>query len=166
MWRKISVYFNQYPKRKRLAQKLLEYGLKVDNNKIYCKDIELSDSKIARAFQLDRRIIASTIEMINEKEELKKLFSRLEPTCHLKNVAQNMNWGVIEIIPDDPSQPGILADVAKVVSDAKISIRQAIVDDFELSEEPRLFIVTEKQLPGSLIPKIRNINGVKAVVIY
>jgi len=166
MWRKISVYFNQYPKRKRLAQKLLEYGLKVDNKKIYCKDIELSDSKIARAFQLDRRIIASTIEMINEKEELKKLFSRLEPTCHLKNVAPNMNWGVIEIIPNDPSQPGILADVAKVVSDAKISIRQAIVDDFEITDEPRLFIVTEKQLPGSLIPKIRNINGVKAVVIY
>jgi len=166
MWRKISVYFNQYPKRKRLAQKLLEYGLKVDNKKIYCKDIELSDSKIARAFQLDRRIITSTVEMINEKEELKKLFSRLEPTCHLKNVASNMNWGVIEIIPNDPSQPGILADVAKVVSDAKISIRQAIVDDFEITDEPRLFIVTEKQLPGSLIPKIRNINGVKAVVIY
>ena len=166
MWRKISVHFNQYPKRKRLAQKLLEYGLKVDNKNIYCKDIELSDSKIARAFQIDRRIITSTIEMINEKDELKKLFSRLEPTCHLKNVAPNMNWGVIEIIPNDPSQPGILANVAKVVSDAKISIRQAIVDDFEITDEPRLFIVTEKQLPGSLIPKIRNIDGVKAVVIY
>ena len=166
MWRKISVYFNHYPKRKKIAQKLLEYGLKIDNNKIYCKDIELSDSKIARAFQVDRRIITSTIELINENKELKKLFSRLEPTCHLKDVAPSMNWGVIEIIPDDPSQPGILAQVATVVADAKISIRQAIVDDFEITDEPRLFIVTEKQLPGSLIPKIRQIKGVKAVVIY
>jgi hypothetical protein len=77
-----------------------------------------------------------------------------------------MNWGVIEIIPKDPSMPGILADVAKEVADATISIRQAIVDDFEFSEEPRLFIVTEKQVPGLLIPKIRKIKGVKAVVIY
>jgi len=166
MWRKISVYFNQYPKRKKLAQKLLEYGLKIQNKKIYCNDIELSDSKIARAFNIDRRIIASTIEMISEKKELKSLFSKLEPTCHLKKVAPEMNWGVIEIIPDDASKPGILAQVAKVVSDAKISIRQAIVDDFEITDEPRLFIVTEKQLPGSLIPKIRNIDGVKAVVIF
>jgi predicted regulator of amino acid metabolism with ACT domain len=166
MWKKISVYFNQFPKRKKLAQKLLEYGLKIKGNKIYCKEIELSDSKIGRAFQVDRRIITSTIEMINETKELKRLFSRLEPTCHLKNVAPAMKWGVIEIIPDDPSQPGILSQVANVVADAKISIRQAIVDDFEITDEPRLFIVTEKQLPGSIIPKIRDINGVKAVVIY
>jgi len=166
MWRKISLYFNNYPKRKKLAQKLLEYGLKVDNKKIYCKNIELSDSKIARAFHIDRRIIASTIDMITEINELKKLFSRLEPTCHLKNVAPEMNWGVIEIIPDDPSKPGILAHVAKEVSDANISIRQAIVDDFEITEEPKLFIVAEKQLPGFLIPKIKKLDGVKAVVIY
>jgi len=35
MWRKIAKYFNKYPKRKKLAQKLLEYGLKVSNNKNY-----------------------------------------------------------------------------------------------------------------------------------
>ena len=35
MWRKIAKYFNKYPKRKKLAQKLLEYGLKVNNNKNY-----------------------------------------------------------------------------------------------------------------------------------
>ncbi len=166
MWRTIAKYFNRYPKRKRLAQKLLEYGLKVSNNKIYCGEIELSDSKIARAFKVDRRIITSTIKTISKKKDLLKVFSQLNPTCHLKDVAPEMNWGVIEIIPEDPSMPGILADVAKVVADAKISIRQAIVDDFEFSEEPRLFIVTEKQVPGILIPRIRKIIGVKAVVIY
>lgn len=166
MWRKIAKYFNQYPKRKKLAQKILEYGLKVSDNKIYCGEIEISDSKIARAFEVDRRIIKSTIETIMEQEDLQKVFSRLKPTCHLKDVATEMKWGVIEIIPEDPSMPGILANVAKVVADEKISIRQAIVDDFELSEEPRLFIVTENPVTGSLIPKIRQINGVKAVVIY
>lgn len=166
MWRQFAKYFNKYPKRKKLAKKLLEYGLKVKDNKIYCGEIELSDSKIARAFDTDRRIISSTIDTINNNDDLKKIFSNLIPTCHLKEVAPKMEWGVIEIIPTDPSMPGILADVANVVANAKISIRQAIVDDFELAEEPRVFIVTEKKIPGILIPKIREINGVKAVVIY
>ena len=146
MWREISKYFKSYPKRKKVAQKLLEYGLKVKNNKIYCGEIELSDSKIARAFEIDRRSINATIQVINKNPNLKKIFSELAPTCHLKNVAQNMKWGVIEIIPDDPSLPGILAEIATIISNNNISIRQAIVDDFELSEEPRLFIVTEKQI--------------------
>ena len=166
MWRKIAKYFNRYPKQKKLAQKLLEYGLKIKDSKIYCGEIELPDSKIARAFEVDRRIINTTIKTIMQKEDLKKVFSNLTPTCHLKNVASEMNWGVIEIIPEDPSMPGILADVATIISENKISIRQAIVDDFELSEEPRLFIVTEKRVPGTLIPKIRSAKGVKAVLIY
>ena len=166
MWKKVAKYFNRYPKRKKLAKKLLEYGLKVSNNKIYCGEIELSDSKIARAFDLDRRIITDTIKTISTKSDLNKVFSGLKPTCHLKDVAHEMNWGVIEIIPEDPSTPGILAKVASIIADNKISIRQAIVEDFELSEEPRLFIITEKQVPGILIPKIRKVNGVKAVVVY
>jgi len=166
MWRQIAKYFNRYPKQRKLAQKFLEYGLKIKENKIYCGDIELSDSKIARAFDLDRRVITSTIQTINEKQELKKVFTKLTPTCHLKDVAPNMNWGVIEIIPEDPSIPGIVASVATIVANAKLSIRQSIVDDFEFSEEPRLFIVTEKQVPGILVPKIRDVKGVKAVVIY
>ncbi len=166
MWRQLAKYFNKYPKRKNLAQKLLEYGLKVKDNKIYCGEIELSDSKLARAFELDRRIITSTIKTIMEKKDLQRVFSRLKPTCHLKDVAPEMNWGVIEIIPKDPSMPGILADVATIIANNNISIRQAIVDDFELSEEPRLFIVAEKQVSGILIPKIRAVKGVKAVLIY
>jgi len=166
MWKKIAKYFNNYPKRRKIAQKMIEYGLKIKGNKIYCGEIELSDSKIARAFNVDRRAISSTIEVIVNKPELFKIFSKLAPTCHLKDVAAKMNWGVIEIIPEDPSMPGIISDVASIISKNNISIRQSIVDDFELSEEPRLFIITEKQIPGRLIPKIKNAKGVKAVLIY
>jgi uncharacterized protein len=166
MWKQIAKYFNEYPKRRKIAQKMIEYGLKIKDGKIFCGDIELSDSKIARALDTDRRAIQATIETITNKPELNKIFAHLQPTGHLKNVAAHMNWGVIEIIPEDPSMPGILAEVAGIIAKNNISIRQSIVDDFELSEEPRLFIVTEKQIPGSLIPKIRNAKGVKAVLIY
>lgn len=166
MWRLIAKYFNRYPKRKKLAQKLFEYGLKVSDNKIYCGEIELSDSKLARALSIDRRIIFSTIKTITEKKDLNRVYSNLRPTCHLKNVAPEMNWGVIEIIPSDPSMPGIISNVTTLIADAKISIRQVVVDDFELSEEPRLYIIAEKKIPGTLISKISQSKGVKAVLIY
>jgi len=166
MWKQLATYFTDYPKQQTIAQKMLEYGLRTYNNKIYCGPIELSDSKLARAFDVDRRAITATINTINTNPELQKIFSKLTPTCHLKDVATSMHWGVIEIIPEDPSTPGILAAVATIIANHHISIRQAIGDDFELSEEPRLFIVTEKQVPGSLIPEIRNATGVKAVLIY
>ena len=166
MWRDIAKYFNKYPKQRKLALILFRYGLRIYNNKIFCGEIELTDSKIARAFEIDRRIISSTIETIMKNEDLRMIFSNLLPTCHLKDVASKMNWGVIEIIPKDASAPGIIADVASIIADNNISIRQAIVDDFEFSEEPRLFIVTERQIPGLLLPKIRKTKGVKAVVVY
>ena len=166
MWRQFAKYFNKYPKRKKLAQKMLEYGLNVKDEKIYCGNIELSDSKLSRAFDIDRRIILDTIKTINENEDLKKVFSNLNPTCLLKDVASKMKWGVIEIIPTDASMPGIIADVSTMIANKKISIRQVVVDDFELSEEPRLFIVTETQIPGSLLSKIKDAKGVKAVVVY
>lgn len=166
MWKQFARYFNNYPKRRKIAQKMLEYGLKIKDNKIYCGEIELSDSKIARAFDIDRRAIAATIDVIEKTPELHQIFSQLRPTCHLKDVAASMDWGVIEIIPADPSMPGIIAEVASIISQNNISIRQSIVDDFELTEEPRLFIVTEKHIPGRLIPKIKNAKGVKGVLIY
>ena len=166
MWKQFGKYFNKYPKRRKIAQKLLEYGLRVENNSIHCGKIPLADSKIARALEVDRRAIPATISMIQKNQSLNKVFSKLSPTCHLKDVAPEMKWGVIEIIPEDPSIPGILAGVANIVAKSNLSIRQAIVDDFELTEEPRLYIVVEKQLPGILIPKIRDVKGVKAVVIY
>jgi len=43
----------------------------------------------------------------------------LQPTCHLKEVAPQMNWGVVEIIPVDASTPGILASVSSIIAKAK-----------------------------------------------
>ncbi len=166
MWNRIEQHFKDYPSRAIIAQKMLEYGIKIQNHKLYSGTIELSDSKVARAFGVDRRAITATIDIIIKEPDLYKIYSHLLPTCHLKEVAPHMHWGVIEIIPDDPSTPGLLAEVATIIAHHNISIRQAIGDDFEFSEEPRLVIVTEKQLPGTLIPKIKQIKGVKAVLIY
>jgi predicted regulator of amino acid metabolism with ACT domain len=166
MWQEIANYFDGFPKQRIIAQKMLEYGLRVQEKRLFCGSIELSHSKVARAFNTDRRAVTATIETIQNHSNLGRIFSALTPTCHLKDVAPAMKWGVIEIIPKDPSMPGILAEISSIIAAHKISIRQAITNDFELTEEPRLYIITEKAIPGSLIPLIREATGVKAVLIY
>jgi uncharacterized protein len=166
MWKQLAPFFDAYPIRMKIAQKMLEYGLRTSQGKVYCGPIELSDSKMARAFDVDCRAIAATIETIQKHPELSKIFEKLQPTAHLREVAAVMNWGVVEIIPEDPSTPGILAEVATLIAKENISIRQAISDDFELTEEPRLYVITEGTIPAHLIPKIRHAKGVKAVLIY
>lgn len=47
--------------------------------------------------------------------------------------------------------PGILAKSALILAENSISIRQAIVDDPELSPEPKLTLIAERKIPGELI---------------
>lgn len=162
----MSRHFGRYPSQGRVARLLLEYGLRVSGGSVYCGDVELADTAIARAAGADRRIVRSAIETIESIGELREVFSRLRPTALLNDVAPVMGWSAIEIIPVDAQMPGILADVAGVIANAGISIRQAIVDDPELSEEPRLHVITESPVPPGLIPAIRGCRGVKSIVIH
>lgn len=166
MWQQIYTFFRQYPAQRKVAELLLRYGLRVRDDGLFCGSIELSHAKVARAVGVDRRAVTSTVETIMEHDQLQPVFANLQPTSHLKEVAPHMGWGVVEIIPVDARQPGILAAVADVIADNDISIRQSIVDDYQLAEEPRLFIVTETPLSGDIIEAIRSCSGVRAVIAY
>ena len=166
MWDKIANYFEKYPSQAKVARYLLRYGLRIDRDHVYCGDVQIADSSLARAAGVDRRVVKSTIDTIKGDPTLHKFFSQLLPTNHLKNAASAMGWSAIEIVPVSAHEPGILSGVADILSRAGISIRQAIVDDPMTSEEPRLFIVTESMVPSEIIPLIRQAKGVKGVTIY
>jgi predicted regulator of amino acid metabolism with ACT domain len=163
---KIDDYFNGNYVQKKIAYLLLKYGLKINNNKIYCGPIEQSNSKLARAISIDYRIVTDTIKKINKDPILKKFFSSIEPTPNLKNAGPLFGWGVLEIIPENSHLPGIFAGVANIIADEKISIRQAIGEDYELTEDPRFIIVTEAPIPSKLLTKIKQVPGLKAITIY
>lgn len=165
MWDLLTRYFQRYPAQSRVAQTLLMQGLSVREDGVYSGDVAISDTALARACQVDRRIISATVETIRREPELQKVYSRLRPTGLLKDVAPHLRWGVIEIVPSDAREPGILAHVAQVIARRGISIRQAIVDDPDLTEEPRLYVITESPVPLDVIAEIRDGRGIKSVVI-
>ncbi|TLZ52183.1 MAG: hypothetical protein E6K18_03395 [Methanobacteriota archaeon] len=148
-----------------MAQLMLAHGLRTKDGSVYAGDIELTDSAIARALGIDRRVVVGTVETIEKTPQLRDFFSRLWPVCHLGNVAPQMGWGAIEILPTNASKPGILAGTAAIIAEAGISVRQVVVDDPEIFEDPKAMLITEKPVPERLLPRIRQLDGVRGVTI-
>ena len=167
MWEKINEKFKKYPARIRVAEKMIELGLSLnEDGKIYCGNLKISDKSLATAADVDRRAIKSTIEVIREDEELNNLFTNIIPAgTLLKNIAKNLELGVIEIEVGLQSE-GVLASTANLISKKGIGIRQAYAEDTELQQSPSLTIITEEPVNGNLIKKNKKIEGITRVSIY
>jgi len=162
----VSDHFGRFPSQQKVAKLLLRYGLRVENGRAWCGEVEIGDTALGRAAGVDRRVVRAALETIESNPELGDLFRRLRPTALLSDAAPVMGWSSLEIIPDDAHRPGILADVAGVIAEAGISIRQALVEDPELSEEPHLYIITEGPVPPDLLPRIKRCRGVVSILIH
>jgi predicted regulator of amino acid metabolism with ACT domain len=167
VWNKISKYFQNHPERLVVAKVLVENGLSVRENRIYCNEIEVPAIRVARSVNLDRRTVVETLRMIDKNKELKVTFTHIRSAgLSLKEIARHYDYGVIEITPLDPRKVGILAEASSLLAEHKISIRQALVDDPELHPKAKLTLIAEKKIPGDLIPKFLKIRGVAQVSVY
>ncbi len=167
MWSNIRKHFDEYPERLKVARVLVENGLSVKSQKIFLSQIEIPPVRIARVAGVDRRTVNETVVAICNNRELRLIFEEIRPAGHsLKEIAKHLNLGVVEITPTDARGHGILANSAMVLFKGGLSIRQAIVDDPELSPEPKLTLIVEKKIPGELIPKLLKIEGVAKVSVY
>jgi predicted regulator of amino acid metabolism with ACT domain len=167
MWNNVKKYFGEHPERLRVARVLIENGLSVRNGKIYLNEIEIPPVRVARVAGVDRRTVKETLKAIKSNRELRLIFEGIRSAGHsLKEIAKHLNLGVVEITPVDAKIPGILANSAMILAKNGLSIRQAIVDDPELSPEPKLSLIVEKKIPGELIPELLNVKGVAKLSVY
>jgi len=167
MWNQIKTQLKEYPERLKVARVLIENGLSAKCDKIYLNQIEIPPVRIARVAGVDRRTVNETLNTIKQNPELKMIFEEIRPAGHsLKEIAKHLNLGVLEITPINAKSPGILSNAAMLLNRAGLSIRQAIVDDPELSPEPKLTLIIEKKIPGELIPELLKISGVAKVSVY
>jgi predicted regulator of amino acid metabolism with ACT domain len=167
MWNIIKNHFNDYPERLKVARILIENGLSTKNGKIYLNQIEIPPIRIARAAEVDRRTVNETLNAINENQKLQLIFKEIRPAGHsLKEIAKHLNLGVIELTVTDAKAHGILSNTVTLLNNANLSIRQAIVDDPELSPEPKLTLIIERKIPGELVPEILKIPQVAKISIY
>lgn len=167
MWNNVKKYFEGHPERLKVSRVLIENGLSVKNGRIYLNEIEIPPVRVARAAGVDRRTVKETLKAIKSNHELREIFQGIRSAGHsLKEIAKPLGLGVVEITPVDAKILGILANSALILARNGLGIRQAIVDDPELSPEPKLTLIAEKKIPGELIPQLLNVKGVAKVSVY
>ncbi|MGA8903902.1 MAG: amino acid-binding protein [Candidatus Bathyarchaeia archaeon] len=167
MWRQISERLEEYPGRQKVARAFVELGLSIkEGNKIYCGGIELSDVKIARHLHVDRRTVRDTAQLISSDPVLNPVFEKLRPAGpFLADVAKFLGYSVIEIYAD-PHTVGIVAKAASLIAQENIAIRQAVADDPDLTPEPKLTLVVEREPTGTILQKLLKIPGVIKISTY
>lgn len=158
--------FREYTGQTKVVRFLLETGLSVKDGGIYCNGVKMSPSRIGRTLDIDRRTVVSTIDTIENDEELSKVFSNLRAAAFYKDVAPDIGAGLIEIIPTDPHVTGILAGISRIIADYDISIRQSITEDPEFKDKAKLFVITESPVPVEALKDMMKIRGVLSVTIY
>jgi hypothetical protein len=167
MWRQISDRLKDYPGKQKVARALVEYGLSIrDGTKIFCGGIELSDVKIARYLDVDRRTVRDTALLIASDPLMKSVFERLKPAGpFLADVAKFLGYSVIEIYADSHSI-GIVAQASALIAQDNIPIRQAVADDPDLTPEPKLTLVVEREPSGVVLQRLLKIPGVIKISTY
>jgi len=164
MWEIVENDFDRFPGQKKVARYIMDNGLCVRDSDVWLDRIRVSKSELAKAVDVDKRVVFATMKTISSNPKLASVYSKLKPSCSLINVASEMGWDVLAITLSDPAIPGVLGNVATTIGRAKVSIRQAIGEDPTFSSG-LLYIVTETPIPGEVINEIRKIPGVKTVTL-
>lgn len=145
---------------------ILHHGLRVLDGHIYCGDIKISEAAMSRAAGVDRRVVITTVETIEKNPDIRDIYKNLHPIGHLKDVAPLMGWGAIAIVPSDASASGILSGIAYIIAKEGLSVRQVVVDDPDVVEVPKCFIITDSPIPSHLLQEIKMVPGVKSVALF
>jgi len=167
MWKEIVERFEGFPSQKKVIELLLERGFQVSHEgKVASGGIEIPHTQIANEIGVDRRVVDMTVKRILKESDLRKIFENIRSIAFLADVAPLLGLSVIIIHPRDAREKGILGEVATVIAKRGFSIRQAVSDDPYLVDDPKLTIITDKNIPGELIEEIGRLKSVKGVQIH
>ena len=167
MWNEITKHLRGYPARLAVAKLLIENGISVRNGKTYCGKIMISSRALSKAADVDQRTVNRTIRTIEENPQLATFFRNIKPAGpSIIEVAKFLGFGVVEIVPKDAKKYGILAASTSLLASRRLSVRQAIVEDPELTPEPKLTLIVEKKIPGEVVAKLLDLEGISRVTVY
>jgi predicted regulator of amino acid metabolism with ACT domain len=115
---------------------------------------------------VDRRTVRDTAQLISTDSVLKSVFERIRPAGpFLADAAKFLGYSVIEIYADSHTV-GIVAQAAALIAQENIAIRQAVADDPDLTPEPKLTLVVEKEPSGAVLQKMLKIPSVTKISAY
>ncbi len=164
MFDEIMEKFEGSPSQQAVIRLLLERGFSVnDDGRVVSGGIEIPNTGIAREIDIDRRVVDSTTAAILEDPELRRIFQNISQVPSLMDLAPVLDLTVLSVEVADAEQEGIVAAVTGVLADHGITIRQTISEDPEFTDDPRLHLVTDEDLPGEVITEIRDLPFIRSI---
>ena len=164
MFDEIMEKFEGSPSQQAVIRLLLERGFSVnDEGRVVSGGIEIPNTGIAREIDVDRRVVDSTTDVILEDPELRRIFQNISQVPSLMDLAPVLDLTVLSIEVADAEEKGIVATVTGLLADHDISIRQTISEDPEFTDDPRLYLITDQDLPGEVITDLRDLEFVRKI---
>ncbi len=164
VWKEITAFFGCAPAKLKVARLMVELGFRInEDTKIACGEVEITDSSIARVAKVDRRVVRETVEDILHDPKMKKIFTGLKPAgSFLKDVAPMFGFGVVEIRAR-PDAVGVISKATEIIANANVGIRQILAEDPDVNPDPKLLIITDRQVPGNVVSKLLKVPTVTKV---
>ncbi|MXR42856.1 amino acid-binding protein [Halobaculum sp. WSA2] len=164
MFDEILGKFEGSPGQQAVVRLLLARGFSVnEEGRVVSGGIEIPDTGIAREAGVDRRVVDATTTAVREDEELRRIFANITSVPSLMDLAPVLGLTVLTVEVGDPDAAGIVADITGLLADAGLSLRQVLSDDPEFADEPKLYLITDGELPGDLLVSIRELEYVRSV---
>ena len=164
MFEQILNKFEGSPSQQAVIRLLLARGFSVnDDGRVVSGGIEIPDTGIARELGVDRRVVDSTTDAILTDEQLRPIFQNISQVPSLMDLAPVLDLTTVTIAVTAADRPGIVAEVATLLAEAEVSIRQVISEDPEFTDEPRLHLVLDDELPGAVATALTDLEYVRSV---
>jgi len=164
MFDEIMGKFEGSPGQQAVVRLLLERGFSVnDEGRVVSGGIEIPDTQVASEVGVDRRVVDSTTDAVLADAELTRIFRNISAIPSLMSLAPVLDLTVLTVEVDDAEREGIVAAITGAIADHGVSIRQTVSEDPEFTDEPRLYVVTDGDLPGDLINEIRSLEFVRKI---
>ncbi|MFC7097345.1 amino acid-binding protein [Halobaculum marinum] len=164
MFDEIMGKFEGSPGQQAVVRLLLARGFSVnDDGRVVSGGIEIPDTGIAREAGVDRRVVDATTTAIRDDDDLRRIFANITSVPSLMDLAPVLDLTVLTVEVGDPDASGIVAEITGMLADADLSLRQVLSDDPEFADEPKLYVITDEELPGDLLVAIRDLPYVRSV---
>lgn len=164
--KRIMRRFEDSPGQRAVVELLLERGFSVnDEGRVVSGGIEIPYTQVAREVGVDRRVVDSTTERILEDEELRDIFQNISSVPSLRDVAPVLGLSVLTIRVKDASSTGVVTEIAGIIADHGVSIRQAVTDDPYFADEPAFTVITGSEVSGDLVKDIAEVEYVEGIDI-
>ncbi|MFQ6135246.1 MAG: hypothetical protein ACE5KU_05470 [Nitrososphaerales archaeon] len=166
MWRQIQAKFTRQKARLSVVRKMIELGVKVeDRYRLKVGGMSVSDSALAEAAGVDRRVVRNTVNQIMSDPDLRTIFTRVKPIgTSLVDIAENLGYSVL-VVYADPHKPGVISGISSILSEYGVVIRQALADDPDFTPDPKLTLVVDGRVPPEAIAKIQSLTLVESLTL-